>query len=151
MPKAFAIVVGLVIALAIGGGSYFYMSSAAHAADGEATQAVAPTTPELLYVHLNPIVVPIIDEKGVTQIITLVVSIEVPDAASEAKVSQNKIRLTDAFLTDMYGVLDQNRLIRNGFIDVEKMKVRLNKISKRVLGEEQVSGVLLQAVQQRKV
>lgn len=140
---------GLLFFMALGLSATVFSSNTALAASEAHDEAVV--TDEILYVHLNPIIVPILSDKGATQIITLVVAIEVPDNESVGIVERNRIRLTDAFLTDMYGVLDKNQLIKNGYIDIERVKSRLNKITKRVVGEERISGVMLEAVQQRKV
>ena len=152
MLKNLKILTGLLLFMAVGIGLSVFTSNAALAASSSsAAQEGAALGDEILYVHLNPIIVPILSDTGSTQIITLVVAIEVPNDESVAMVERNRIRLTDAFLTDMYGVLDKNRLIKNGYIDIERVKSRLNKISKRVVGEESISGVMLEAVQQRKV
>lgn len=121
-------------------------------AEEKAEEGVPALDPNrTVFVKLSPIIVPIMTEEGTTQIVTLVVALEVGSATNEGLVEENRLRLTDAFLTDMYGVFDKNILIKNGFIDVERVKYRLSKISKKILGEEVVTGVLLQAVQQRKV
>ncbi len=125
------------------------VSNQAFASDKKEEAVVDPN--KTVYVQLNPIIVPIMTEEGTTQIVTLVVALEVGKALNEQLVMDNKLRLTDAFLTDMYGVFDKNVLIKNGFVDVERIKSRLGKISTKILGEEIVTGVLLQAVQQRKV
>lgn len=149
MCKSLRILMGLLFFMALGLSATVFSSNTALAASEAHDEAVV--TDEILYVHLNPIIVPILSDKGATQIITLVVAIEVPDNESVGIVERNRIRLTDAFLTDMYGVLDKNQLIKNGYIDIERVKSRLNKITKRVVGEERISGVMLEAVQQRKV
>lgn len=149
MCKSLRILMGLLFFMALGLSATVFSSNTALAASEAHDEAAV--TDEILYVHLNPIIVPILSDKGATQIITLVVAIEVPDNESVGIVERNRIRLTDAFLTDMYGVLDKNQLIKNGYIDIERVKSRLNKITKRVVGEERISGVMLEAVQQRKV
>lgn len=149
MCKSLRILMGLLFFMALGLGATVFSSNTALAASEAHDEAAV--TDEILYVHLNPIIVPILSDKGATQIITLVVAIEVPDNESVGIVERNRIRLTDAFLTDMYGVLDKSQLIKNGYIDIERVKSRLNKITKRVVGEERISGVMLEAVQQRKV
>ncbi len=103
------------------------------------------------YISLNPIIVPILSDNGDAQLVTIILSLEVPTSEAEEKVEDMKIRLVDAFITDMYGVLDNNHLLRNGYVDVARMKKRLGKISDKVLGENVVSEVLVKGVQQRRV
>lgn len=151
MPKGLVIILGFVVILAIGAGGYFFMNNKAVAAPEIIQEIVKSDVETFEYVHLNPITVPILSDDGSTQIITMVVSIEVADLSAVEFIDAKKIRLTDAFLTDMYGILDQNRLLRNGFVDVERVKFRLNRIAKKIAGEENFSKILLRAVQQRKV
>lgn len=106
---------------------------------------------ETSYVSLNPIIVPILGDDGEAQLVTIMVSLEVPNSEAQSKVQEQKLRLVDAFITDMYGVLDNNHLLRNGYIDVARMKQRLSKISDKVLGEHIVTSVLVKGVQQRRV
>lgn len=106
---------------------------------------------EIQYVKLKPIVIPVMGHDGSVQIISIAVAIEVPDTESEELVRTNRLRLTDAFITDMYGVLGQSRLMHNGFLNVEGVKTRLGKISKKIVGDEAVTGILLESVQQRRV
>ncbi len=103
------------------------------------------------YISLNPIIVPILGDNGEAQLVTIMISLEVPNSEAETKVREQKLRLVDAFITDMYGVLDNNHLLRNGYVDVARMKQRLSKISDKVLGEHIVSSVLVKGVQQRRV
>lgn len=133
----------------------FSIASPSFAADEEKAEASEEggffNTNKINYISMNPIVVPILSSNGEPQIVTLVIAIEVKDSDSEEKVLENKIRLTDAYITDMYGVLDNNRIVRNGFINVKALKARLNKITTRVLGEDVASNIMIKALQQRRV
>lgn len=121
---------------------------AAAAADPVIVQFDTPT-----YVQLSPIMVPIFDaQKGAREIVTLVLSIEVNDAVSETLVLNNRVRLTDAFIRDMYGSLDKTQMINQaGLLNVEMISVRLNRVSRQVLGNDVRTTVMLQAFQQRPV
>ena len=104
----------------------------------------------LTVVNFQPIVVPMLASEGDPQIITLVLALEVPDSSTEDLVLEQRIRLMDAYLTDMYGALDSRRIVRNGYINIRLLKARLNKITKKVLGEDIASNVMIKAIQQRK-
>lgn len=103
------------------------------------------------YVELDPLILPIIDEYGVNQVVSLVVSIEVADAAAAEKVKKLSPRLKDAYIQDMYGILNRHAALKGGVVQVDKLKKRLNKVSRDVMGEDVVHDVLLQVVQQRPI
>lgn len=144
-------------------GAYFFLDKPAVAAGGPADEAKkaeheakkaeaekAKTEVEASqFVRLETLNLPIIDEHGVAQVISLVVSIEVPDNEAAGEVKRLTPRLQDAFIQDMYGVLNRKNAMQNGVVQVDAIKERLNKVSVRVLGKDRVSSVLLQVVQQR--
>ncbi len=157
-------VIGLLAVVVLGGGAagaYFYLSQPAEASAGPADEAAkaeaaakekaaAEAAAKLTeFVPLDVIVLPILDETGVTQTVTLVVSIEVPDklAADEAKRLSPKLK--DAFIQDMYGTLSRKNAMKDGVIQTGMIKERLTKASVKILGEGHVNDVLLQLVQQR--
>lgn len=104
------------------------------------------------YVELSPLMLPIVDESGVSQIINLVIALEVADLAAADKVKQLKPKLTDAFIMDMYGVLNSQASMRGGVLQIGLIKERLNRVSDEVMGDhDSVNDVLLQVVQQRPI
>lgn len=106
---------------------------------------------ELRFVEMDPIILPIIDAQGVSQVITLVVSLEVKGEDNANYARSLAPRLKDAYIQDMYGVLNRKASMDGGVIRVNELKERLNKISSRVLGENKVNSVLLQVVNQRPI
>lgn len=103
------------------------------------------------FVELDPLILPIIDEDGVNQVVSMVIAIEVADSYSANKVTSLSPRLKDAFIQDMYGVLNKHAALKGGVIQVNMIKKRLNKISNKVLGDDVVQDVLLQVVQQKPI
>ncbi len=103
------------------------------------------------FVELPALTLPIVDNTGVTQTVNLVVALEVADAAAVAKVEKYKPRLIDAFIQEMYGVLNQHAALKGGVIQVGYIKEKLKVISNEILGEGVVNHVLLQVVQQRPI
>lgn len=101
------------------------------------------------FVRLDPLILPVIDKDGITQTISLVIVIEVPSDRTREKVRILSPRLKDAYIQDMYGVLNKNAALRGGVLQVSAIKTRLTKITKRVLGEKNVKNVLLEVVQQK--
>lgn len=108
-------------------------------------------TPEFEYMELSPLVLPVITDEGVTQQVSLIVSLEVP-YGKKAEVEGISPRLQDAYLQDLYGALGRNNgMMVNNVIDVQAVKKRLNKVTYKVLKEDQVHDVLLQVLQQRRM
>ncbi len=106
---------------------------------------------KLEFVKLDPIILPIIDANGVSQVVTLVVSLEVDSPEKAEYVAKLVPRLKDAFIQDMYGVLNRKASMDGGVVKVDQLKERLNRVSKRILGENKTNGVLLQVVNQRAI
>jgi len=160
------VILGLAAIALLGGGAagaYFFLNKPAEAsapmdevkkaadkektakAEGEAAQ------PTQKFVKLEPMIFPVINDSGVVQSVSLVVSLEVADDETAKKVDYLSPRLKDAYIQDMYGQLNQKSSMVNGVISVEKLKERLNRVSEKVLGPNVVNDVLLQVVQQRRV
>lgn len=120
-------------------------AGAAAAADDKKEVAA----PEFEYLEMVPLVVPVVTERGLTQQVSIAVSLELPYGKKE-EVSTYSPRLRDAYLRDLYGALGAGQvMMRGNTLDVETLKTRLTLITRRVLGSEAVREVLLQAVQQR--
>ena len=102
------------------------------------------------YIKLDPLLLPIIDEDGVQQVVSMVVAIEVDESNAE-RVKEISPRLTDAYIQSMYGILNRHAALKGGIIQVRIIKERLNKITDEVLGDEIDTEVLLQLVQQRPI
>jgi len=148
-----------------GAGGYFFFQNQAVASyaeegtitkeDREADKYAKLSAEEadkyLRFVKLTPIVLPIIDNSGVSQVVTLVVSLEV-NGDENAEYATNMIpRLKDAYIQDMYGVLNRKASLEGGVIKVDELKERLNRVSIQILGENKVNSVLLQVVNQRAI
>lgn len=148
-----------------GAGGYFFFQKQAIASLGEESatavknkierdktaHASEETAKNLRFVELEPIILPIIDAEGVSQVVTLIVSLEVNSEENQKYVEQLKPRLKDAYIQDMYGELNRKASMDGGVIKVDQLKERLNSISARVLGQEKINSVLLQVVNQRAI
>lgn len=163
------VLIAVVALLVLGGGgagAYFYFSKPAEASAGEAAKEVAANHEKdkekkkgggghggggTEFVELDPLILPIIDSSGVTQTVSLVIALEVEDKAKADEVRKLTPRLKDAYIQDMYGVLNKHAALKGGVVQVSAIKGRLTKITTDVLGEDMVSEVLLQVVQQRPI
>lgn len=100
------------------------------------------------YVDLNPISVPVINDKGIVQHVSLSISLECA-AGKRDTVNMFKPRLMDAYLRELYGALGSGRAMMKGnVVNVEDLKTRLTTVTDRVVGSDLVEGVLLQSVNQ---
>jgi hypothetical protein len=140
---AFLILIAAILILSIG------MAHAGGGGGGEGEAVVQ-------YVELDPLMLPIVDETGVSQVINLVVALEVANVAGADKVKALKPKLTDAFITDMYGALNRHAALKGGVLQIGYIKERLYQLSKDIVGldEEEhdlVNSVLIQVVQQRQI
>ncbi|HPD82490.1 MAG: flagellar basal body-associated FliL family protein [Alphaproteobacteria bacterium] len=106
---------------------------------------------KLEFVELDSIILPIIDSNGVSQVVTLIVSLEVGDKENVEYVKKLTPRLKDAFIQDMYGVLNRKASMDGGVVKVDELKKRLNRVSTKILGENKINSVLLQVVNQRPI
>ena len=102
------------------------------------------------YVKLSPLLLPIIDEDGVQQVVSMVVAIEV-DSNNAERVKKYSLRLKDAYIQNMYGILNCHAALKGGVIQVGIIKARLNKVTDEILGDDIDTEVLLQLVQQRPI
>ncbi len=148
-----------------GAGGYFFTQKqavASYSEDGSISKAdqkankyakmsATEAAKHLRFVKLSPIILPIIDNSGVSQVVTLVVSLEVNGDENAEFATSMMPRLKDAYIQDMYGVLNRKASMEGGVIKVDKLKERLNRVSTAILGDDKVNSVLLQVVNQRAI
>lgn len=161
--------VAIAALLVLGGGAagaYFYFAQPAEAAahadeaeeggkahkeskkddhgDGHASSNVS-------FVRLDPLILPIIDGSGVNQVVSLVIVLEVEDQFIATEVRRLTPRLKDAYIQNMYGMLNRKASMEGGVLKVSDIKRRLNDVTDKVMGEGAVNDVLLEVVQQRPI
>jgi len=148
-----------------GTGGYFFFQNQAEASYAEegaigiedrkaakyAKLSAEEAAKHLRFVNLTPIILPIIDNSGVSQVVTLVISLEVIGDGDAEYATSMIPRLKDAYIQDMYGVLNRKASMEGGVIKVDELKERLNRVSTKILGENKVNSVLLQVVNQREI
>tara|TARA_X000001036_G_scaffold185202_1_gene174792 strand:+ start:424 stop:903 length:480 start_codon:yes stop_codon:yes gene_type:complete len=154
-------IAGAILLLGGGGaGAYLYLMPQAEASvseeDAEAAKAAELAEKKKnrkpgLFVELDPLILPIVDDNGISQVVTLVVAIEVNGIGAESKAHRIAPKLKSEFLEDIYGVVNAHAAQSGGPLEIMPLKKRLNKISRSLIGEEEVYDVLLQVVQQQPV
>lgn len=163
------IIIGILALLVLGGGAagaYFFLlapkDAVASAPEPEEHEKQAKKEKEkahdgghgsssVNFVRLDPLVLPIIDGDGVSQVVSLVIVLEVEDQFIATEVRRMQPRLKDAYIQEMYGVLNKKAALEGGVLRVDEIKNRLNAISAKVMGEDTINDVLLEVVQQRPI
>ena len=106
----------------------------------------------LPYMELDPLLLPIITDDGITQQVSLIVKIEVSDASHIEEVKALEPKIVDAFVRDLYGTLsNENAMVVHGILNIPLIKTRLRHTAAQVAGDELIHDVLLQVVQQHRV
>lgn len=133
----------------------FMTPSYSYASGGGGEAKEGEVKPDFEYYQVPAMVLPVITERGVTQQISLAVSIEVP-YGSKDKLALYGPRLVDAYIRDLFGALGSGIVFMKGnVLNVEEIKARLTAVTEKVLGAEkeklEMRGLLLQAVQQHQI
>ena len=144
------VILVLVLVLLGGGGAagwFFFLKEDPEAMVEEVVEEAPPAAP--VYVRFNPLQLPLIGDDGIDQVIDIIVALEVPDDAAADQVIAMAPRLNDAILRDLYGVLHTNRIMRDGVVNVNAIKVRIVGVAQGIMGDELVVDALVQGVAQR--
>lgn len=124
--------------------AFLVLPSAAQASDKSGDKKPAAVE----YLDLHPLSVPVINEQGLVQHVSITISLECPTGKRDA-LQTFRPRLMDAYLRDLYGALGSGRIMMHGnVVDVEALKSRLAIVTERVVGKDLISDVLLQSVHQ---
>lgn len=147
MKRIFIPLLGLLLLLASFGSAAMY-SSPARASGGEEK---AEGAAKISYIEMSPIILPIIDRDGISQTISIVISLQVGDPVKAEEVKHNLPKLADAYLSDMYGALSKKASMQGGVIKISMLKSRLKSITQKLMPEGGIDDVLLQVLQQHPV
>jgi flagellar FliL protein len=101
-----------------------------------------------VYVHIAPMVLPVISDQGVEQLITILIDVEVKDFDVADNMHANMPRVMDALMRSLYGGLGQGSLRNGKLVDVAKVKARATAALNEVIGDG-IREVLIQGVAQR--
>ncbi len=154
MLRGIAILSVFILVLGVGGFSRnaLVLSPAAYAEEGGGDKSADPNAPhpEFEYIQLDPLTLPVITTKGLTQQVSLKVQLEV-EWGKKDEIEAFEPRLIDAYLQDLYGALGAGHgLMKDNVVDIVQVKQRLTSVTDKVLGpDHKVHEVLLQVLQQR--
>ncbi|WP_119165502.1 flagellar basal body-associated FliL family protein [Algihabitans albus] len=105
----------------------------------------AAIKPAPLYVSLDKLLVPVIENNRVTHHLTLAISVEVAGPEADAKLREAMPRVIDAFNTELYGLMSLE-FVRQGGAELPLVKQRLLLVSERELGPGVITDVLIRSV-----
>jgi flagellar basal body-associated protein FliL len=102
-----------------------------------------------IFVHLDPMVLPVISDKGVEQLVTIQIDIEVKDFDAADAIHTQMPRVVDALEDALYGGLGQGSLRDGKLVDVRRVKAKATAALDEVIGADNIRDVLIQDVSQR--
>lgn len=113
--------------------------------DGEIAEPAPPPPADPITVELDPLTIPIFHGDRIATTLQVVIHLETTEGDNEAKVRKYLTKVGDMFLRDLYAYLP--RLIeKQGELDVEYIKQRLDKVVKKTPVGEEVTRVMIQSV-----
>ena len=102
----------------------------------------------ILHTPLPLFSIPVIRDNEVTDHVNIAIVIETKGEKSRDKVLAERYRLYDAYLRDLYGLLAIKRPDGQLF-DQQVVKIRLGRVSDKVLGPGVVNNILVRGISQR--
>ncbi len=102
-----------------------------------------------IYVHIAPMVLPVINDTGVEQLVTIILDVQVKDFNAADDMHTNMPKVMDALMRALYGGLGQGALRNGKLVNVAKVKAKSIGAVGEVIGPENVRDVLVQGVGQR--
>lgn len=107
-------------------------------------------TEEPVYLHLAPIVLPVINDYGAQQIVTMLVDLHMKDYETASGMQKQMPKLKDALFQALYGGLADGKMRNADALDIQVVKDSIKTTLNRVYGADSVIDVYIQAVSQRK-
>jgi flagellar protein FliL len=138
------------IGIKLGPGGFFVISQAVASAE-PAKEGTDKVDPGPSFVKMDPLVVPVVDPDGVSQVISLAITLEVMTPDDIVKIEMLKPRVKDAMIQNMYGLVNHREALDHGVLQVGYVKKRLMVAIEKVVGPGVLKDVLLQMVQQNPV
>lgn len=117
-------------------------------ADGEITGGANIGDP--VYIHLKPIVLPVISDKGAEQLVNIIVDLETKDYSTAESLNMNRPRVNDAIIRALYAGLSDASMRNSNALDIIRIKSGIRDTMNKTFGEGTIKDVLIQAVEQRK-
>lgn len=104
---------------------------------------------DLIYVHMQPMIVPVINENGAEQVVTLMIDFQVKDFDAADTIHSNMPKVQDAVFRALYGGLGKGSLKNGHLVNIPKIKEKLLVAVRDALNKDLINEVLIQGVAQR--
>ncbi len=102
-----------------------------------------------VYVHLEPMTMPIITNAGAEQLITMLIDVEVKDFDIADQMHADMPRVRDALMRSLYGGLGEGTLRNGKLADISKIKAKTLSALQEIIPGDGMKNVLIQGVSQR--
>ena len=143
-------ILAAVMVIAVSGGAvwFFFLQAETPVGEGEeAKQAAAEAQVELL--EFETIVVPIIHDRQIKKFVMVQFSLEMVNAEAKENAERRMPRLQDALFRTVYGYFS-NQPAGRPAINIGQVKSRMQRASDKVLGPNQVKGVVIRSALERR-
>jgi len=104
-----------------------------------------------VYLHMAPITLPIINDYGAQQIVTMLVDLQIKDFQTAESMQKQMPKLKDALLQSLYGALADGSVRNANALDIVKIKANIMETLTVAFEDGAVKEVYVQAVSQRKL
>jgi flagellar FliL protein len=102
-----------------------------------------------IYVHLQPLLLPVISDQGAEQIVTILIDVQVKDMRIADDMHSNMPRVKSAVFEALYGGLGDGSLRVGSSINLPKVKTQIATTLGKTMGADKINDVLIQAIAQR--
>jgi hypothetical protein len=102
-----------------------------------------------VFVHIPPIVLPIIGNNGVEQLVNILLIVQVKDVDVASDLHNNMPRVIDSLLRHLYGELGEGSLRDGKLVSVVRVKRKAVSAVSEIIGADNIIDVLVQGVSQR--
>jgi hypothetical protein len=102
-----------------------------------------------IYVHIAPMVLPVINDNGAEQLITIIFDVQVKNFDAADAMQSNMPKVMDSLLRSLYGGLGQGALRNGKLVNVGRVKTKAMSAVGEIIGNDNVQDVLIQGVSQR--
>ncbi len=102
-----------------------------------------------IYIHVKPLILPVINEDGVEQIVSVILDIHVKDSSTADNLRKAMPRVVDSLLRHLYGGLDRGALSKGKLVNIAAVKRKAIEAVSEVVPRDQIVDVLVQGVSQR--
>ena len=97
-------------------------------------------------VKMDPMILPIIDNNGVSQTISFVVTLEAIDVEAAKEAREISPRLASKYWHDIYDFLNKKASLQGGEIEIDYMKRRIYQVTSEVMGRDIIDDIIVEII-----